>query len=70
MTHPAPCLTQLADDLENHGNLLALLTELPVTKLSERGRVGLIQFSITLMEDFQRIETQFENYRASIAPSC
>ncbi|WJD65445.1 hypothetical protein [Pseudomonas kurunegalensis] len=70
MTHPAPCLTQLADDLENHGNLLALLTELPATKLSERGRIGLIQFSITLMEDFQRIETQFENYRASIAPSC
>lgn len=70
MTHPAPCLTQLADDLENHGNLLALLSELPAMKLSERGRVGLIQFSINLREDFQRIENQFEHYRASIAPSC
>lgn len=69
MTQPAPCLTQLADDLENHGNLLALLTELPSLKLSERGRVGLSQFSLIILRDFQRIEGNFKNYRASIAPS-
>lgn len=69
MTQPAPCLTRLADDLENHGNLLALLTELPSSQLSERGRVGLSQFSLIILEDFQRIEIQLKNYRASIAPS-
>ncbi|WP_162998257.1 hypothetical protein [Pseudomonas monteilii] len=70
MTHPAPCLTQLADDLEIHGNLLALLNEVPTEKLTDRGRIGLIQLSSSLMKDFEKIERQFKRYRASIAPSC
>ncbi|WP_419737597.1 hypothetical protein [Pseudomonas sp. COR18] len=70
MSQPTLCLNKLADDLENHGNLLALLTELPTTELSERGRVGLIQFSTGLMKDFENIERTFNSYRASIAPSC
>ncbi len=70
MSQPTPCLTKLADDLENHGNLLALLAELPATELSERGRIGLIQFSTCLMKDFENIERIFNSYRASIAPSC
>lgn len=70
MSQASICLTQFADNLENHGNMLALLTELPATELSERGRVGLIQFSAWLMQDFQKIEKEFKNYRASLTPSC
>ncbi len=64
------CLTQFADDLESHGNMLALLAELPTSELSERGRVGLIQFSTWLMQDFEKIEQEFKSYRASLTPSC
>lgn len=70
MPHTAPDLTQLADDLESHGNLLALLAELPTVELSERGMVGLIQFSTSLVQDFQRIEVRFKTYRASVTPNC
>ncbi|MDC0686178.1 hypothetical protein POF53_01120 [Mitsuaria sp. RG] len=70
MTHPAPCLTELADDIESHGNILALLTDVHGSELSPRGRIGLIQLSSELMRDYTDIEVRFKRYRASLAPSC
>jgi hypothetical protein len=69
MTQPSTCLTQLTDDLENHGHLLALLTELPTLELSERGRIGLLQFSTHLIKEFESIELRFKDYRASVMPN-
>jgi len=70
MTHPAPCLTELADEIESHGNMLALLTDVHVAELSPRGRIGLIQLSSELMREYTDIEVRFKRYRASLTPSC
>lgn len=70
MTHPAPCLNQLADDIESHGNMLALLTSMSDADLSTRGRIGLIQLSSSVIKDFEDIEKRFQTYRASLNPSC
>lgn len=70
MTHPAPCLTELADDIESHGNMLALLADIHVVEFSPRGRVGLIQLSSHLMQEFTDIELRLKHYRASLTASC
>lgn len=70
MTHAAPCLTQLADDIESHGNMLALLTDIHSSELSHRGRVGLLQLSASLMENFDDIEIRFRIYRTSLRLNC
>lgn len=70
MTHPAPCLTQLADDLENHGNMLAFISDVHSAELSPRGRIGLIQLSANMMAEFSDIEVRFKRYRTLLTPSC
>lgn len=70
MPHPAPCITQLAEDIESHGNMLALLVDVSSRDLSPRGRIGLIQLSSTIVKDFEAIERNLKRYRASITPSC
>lgn len=70
MLDPAPCITQLADDIENHGNMLALLADVSSTSLSPRGRIGLIQLSSTIIHEFEEIEFKLKSYRASLTPSC
>lgn len=70
MPHPAPCITQLADDIENHGNLLALLSDVSTTNLSPRAKIGLIHLSSVMIREYEDIEVRFKSYRASIAPSC
>ncbi|WP_438309027.1 hypothetical protein ACIZ1P_19300 [Pseudomonas guariconensis] len=70
MPHPAPCITQLADDIENHGNMLALLTDVSSKNLSPRGRIGLIQLSSAIIQEFEAIELNLKRYRASLTPNC
>lgn len=70
MLDPATCITQLADDIENHGNMLALLADVSSTSLSPRGRIGLIQLSSTIIHEFEEIEFKLKSYRASLTPSC
>ncbi|SEE79073.1 hypothetical protein SAMN04490198_2861 [Pseudomonas palleroniana] len=70
MTHSAPCLTELADDIENHGYMLALLTDVQTTELSPKGRIGLIQLSTSIVKEFDDIQNRFRSYRASLTPNC
>ena len=70
MPHPAPSITQLADDIESHGNMLALLSDVSSKNLSPRAKVGLIQLSSVMIREFEDIESRFKRYRASLTPSC
>lgn len=70
MPHPAPSITQLADDLESHGNMLALLMDVGSRELSPRGKIGLIQLSTAIIQEFEIIEKGLKRYRASLTPNC
>lgn len=64
------CLTEIADDLESHGNLLALLAAVQNSGLSSRAEIGLIQLYANLLNDFTDIERRLNHYRESLVRSC
>lgn len=71
MIHAVPCLNKLVEDIEQHGNQLALLADIATgeIKLSNRGRIGLVDFAINSLNHFSDIESRVRHYRAAANPS-
>lgn len=71
MIHAVPCLNKLVEDMEQHGNQLALLVDIAAgdIKLSNRGKIGLIDFAIHSMDHYSDIESRLRSYRSAEKPS-
>lgn len=63
MTHPAPTLNELADDIESLGNHLALLADLTVFDLSSRGKLGALQVATSMLNELGAIESGLQHLR-------
>lgn len=63
MSHPAPTLNELADDIESLGNHLALLADLTVFDLSSRGRLGALQVASSMLNELGSIESNLQVLR-------
>lgn len=71
MIHAVPCLNKLAEDIEHHGNQLALLVDIATgdIELSNRGKLGLIDFAVMSISLYSDIETRLRCYRSAENPS-
>lgn len=71
MIHAVSCLNKLVEDIEHHGNQLALLADIATgdVQLSQRGKLGLIDFAINSISHYSDIETRLRRYRAAENPS-
>ena len=71
MIHAVPCLNKLVEDIEHHGNRLALLADIATgdIQLSTRARVGLVDFAIHSLRQYSDIEARLLSYRAAAKPS-
>lgn len=71
MIHAVPCLNKLVEDVEHHGNQLALLADIATgdIQLSERGKLGLIEFAISSVHHYSDIEARIRCYRAAETPN-